>query len=530
MRKFLFLGVLLILTTLLPAEVFDDLAIQDRGRKKPFSSFAHEMSLYLSGKSPLTLTDRTLPPLDFVLELWLDGEDLHHQPVILVDYLPLRQKLGLEPSQKRFSYVTLESCAGLEPLQREAANWTRLHPNEKLSPLLREVNNVVSRLATFRGLTEGNLIKIVPHPSSLSGPWTPLPEVQLEPLRANFKKDRRSIWPQIEALIPTLRTQSPSVYPTPAMLALEATYLKSHPWRWAWIAYALGAVLMAATFHWQRGSGYRVGYALVLLGFLFQIYGFVCRIIISGRPPVTNMYESIVWVAFGTVLIALILEAIYRSRYFVLAAAPVAVAALIFTDLQPAVFDRSIQPLVAVLNNNYWLTIHVLTITLSYGAFALALGLGHVALIQLWRGAKEKDLALLYQYNYRALQVGILLLAAGTILGGVWANYSWGRFWDWDPKETWALIALLTYLVILHGRMAGWWGGFGLAVGSVLCFQSVLMAWYGVNFVLGAGLHSYGFGSGGLPYAATFVAMEFLFVASAVWKFRQLQTKRQALL
>ena len=103
----------------------------------------------------------------------------------------------------------------------------------------------------------------------------------------------------------------------------------------------------------------------------------------------------------------------------------------------------------------------------------------------------------LSNFIYRAMQVGVLLIAAGTILGGVWADYSWGRFWGWDPKEVWALITLLVYLVPLHGRFAGWVSTFGLVVASVVCFLSVIMAWYGVNFVLGVGLHSYGFVEGG---------------------------------
>jgi hypothetical protein len=91
----------------------------------------------------------------------------------------------------------------------------------------------------------------------------------------------------------------------------------------------------------------------------------------------------------------------------------------------------------------------------------------------------------------------VLLLAAGTFLGGWWAAYSWGRFWGWDPKETWALIALVCYVIPLHARYAGWVKDFGLAVSAVVCYAAIVMCWYGVNFVLGAGLHSYGFGGGG---------------------------------
>jgi cytochrome c biogenesis factor len=109
----------------------------------------------------------------------------------------------------------------------------------------------------------------------------------------------------------------------------------------------------------------------------------------------------------------------------------------------------------------------------------------------------------------------------GTMLGGVWASYSWGRFWGWDPKETWALIATLGYLAILHARFTGWIKDFGMAVGALLGYLLVLMAWYGVNFVLGTGLHSYGFGSGGYWYVGGFVAFELAVIAAATLRRRQ---------
>jgi cytochrome c biogenesis factor len=117
----------------------------------------------------------------------------------------------------------------------------------------------------------------------------------------------------------------------------------------------------------------------------------------------------------------------------------------------------------------------------------------------------------------------VLLLAAGTILGGWWAAYSWGRFWGWDPKEVWALIALLGYLAVLHARFAGLIKTFGLIVWSVVSFSGVLMSWYGVNFVLGEGLHAYAFGSGGQPYVFTAVVINLAYVAFvvAVHKARQ---------
>jgi ABC-type transport system involved in cytochrome c biogenesis permease subunit len=211
----------------------------------------------------------------------------------------------------------------------------------------------------------------------------------------------------------------------------------------------------------------------------------------------------------------------YRTPIYLLAALPVTLVALLLVHQMPIAMPSTIDPLVPVLRDNFWLTIHVLTITLSYAAFALAMGFGHILL---WRYARNPSEARadapMHFWLYRVLQLGVLLLAAGTILGGVWANYSWGRFWGWDPKETWALIALLCYITTLHGRLAGWWTQFGLVVASVVCFLAVLMAWYGVNFVLGKGLHSYGFGIGGETYVAAFVIVDLLFVGFAIWRYR----------
>ena len=142
------------------------------------------------------------------------------------------------------------------------------------------------------------------------------------------------------------------------------------------------------------------------------------------------------------------------------------------------------------------------------------------------RGLAMQETALtikpLSNFIYRAMQVGVLLIAAGTILGGVWADYSWGRFWGWDPKEVWALITLLVYLIPLHGRFAGWVNTFGLVVASIVCFLSVIMAWYGVNFVLGVGLHSYGFVEGGSQGVMSMIIAGVLAIPVAGWWRRHL--------
>jgi ABC-type transport system involved in cytochrome c biogenesis permease subunit len=158
-----------------------------------------------------------------------------------------------------------------------------------------------------------------------------------------------------------------------------------------------------------------------------------------------------------------------------------------------------------------------MTITISYSAFFLAFGIGLFGLGYVIRGEDKysDQVRALVMGSYRAIQVGVSFLAPGIILGGVWADYSWGRFWGWDPKETWALIVLLGYVALLHARLVGWVKHFGMLASAVLGFLLVIMAWYGVNFVLGAGLHSYGFGAGGVEYVAAFSVLCLAYVGFA---------------
>jgi ABC-type transport system involved in cytochrome c biogenesis permease subunit len=239
------------------------------------------------------------------------------------------------------------------------------------------------------------------------------------------------------------------------------------------------------------------------------------------------MYETVVWAAYGVIIFAMIFEAIYRSRFVLVAGAVVGVLCLIVADMAPTILDSSLQPLEPVLRSNLWLTVHVLTITLSYSALFLAWGLGNIGLGFLLAGDHESGERVrnFVQAVYRSIQVGVVLLAAGTILGGVWADYSWGRFWGWDPKETWAFIALMGYLAALHGRLVGWVKNVGLLVTAVLAFNLVIMAWYGVNYVLGAGLHSYGFGAGGVQYVGAFVILNMIYVGYVLYVHRARQQK-----
>lgn len=299
-------------------------------------------------------------------------------------------------------------------------------------------------------------------------------------------------------------------------IALESRFNRVQPFRWAWIAMLTASVLLAAAIITGSRAAYGVGMASFVASMGFQGFGFYARVAISGRAPVSNMYESIIFVGAMSAVFALLLEAIDRRKVVALAGALVSTLALVLADQLPLVFDPKISPLVPVLRSNYWLVVHVLTIVSSYAGGAVAWALGNLTLGLIVFGKPGREtIKTLSRLTYRAVQIAVLLLAAGTFLGGWWAAESWGRFWGWDPKEVWALIALVAYVIPLHARYLGWVKDFGLAASAVVCFATIVMSWYGVNYVLGAGLHSYGFGGGGpwWVFLAGLVNLEFVLIA-----------------
>ncbi len=289
-------------------------------------------------------------------------------------------------------------------------------------------------------------------------------------------------------------------YPGETTTALELLLNRVEPFKWAWISMLLAAILFALSMRLESKTMYSIAFVPMLVSLGFQLFAYYGRVSISGRPPVSNMFETVVFVASMGAVFSLVLEYFYRNTVIILAGACIATLGMILADQLPygRGFDAKIDPLVPVLRSNYWLIIHVMTIVASYAAGALAWAIGNISLIMYWFNSDRRDLLkTLANLCYSAIKVAVLLLGVGTLLGGIWAAESWGRFWGWDPKETWALIALVVYLIPLHARYIGWVKDFGLAVASVVCFSAIVMSWYGVNFILGAGLHSYGMGDGG---------------------------------
>jgi len=276
------------------------------------------------------------------------------------------------------------------------------------------------------------------------------------------------------------------------------------------------------------------------LGVLAIIVWLVPRTVLAALlAPVTIVAD---WIRHG---VSKPLAEVYRRRLFAGTGAAVGFLTALVAYQAP-IFNRDIEALQPILRDNFWLTVHVVSITASYGAGALAWGLANISMAYYLFGRYRDPVGVdpsdanredtpsqvsrtgrrppeactrLALFTYRAIQVAVLLLAVGTILGALWADVAWGRFWSFDAKETWSLISILVYMIILHARYIGWSGDFGLAVGAVLGASAILMAWYGVNYVLGSGLHTYGGGVGGQREVFLIVAVNWLFVAAAATRY-----------
>jgi cytochrome c-type biogenesis protein CcsB len=506
------------------------LAIQAGGRVKPLDTFAREGVELLTGGQKFKLKEgQKKDSMEILLSLAFEPQVWQEIPFIEVPDNVLRKDLGLAADRKHFSPGELMKSARLMSLFQEMD--AKLKAQEKLNPYFQGVQRMANQMGFLQELISGRALRLVPptpEQFSTSDAWLGFDKFSDEQklrfalMAAGFTSDKAEIQGKLGEYISKFQevavANNPKLYPPSRDMSLETHFNSLHPFRWAWILSLTAALLLAIGFYGKGKFWYWGGMAAFVGSFLFQIYGFALRCYISGHPPVTNMYESVIWVAFGCMLFGFILESVYRKRIIALGALVFGTIALVIADNVSGAVDDSIHPLEPVLRNNMWLTIHVLTITLGYAAFALSMILGNMGVGQ-WvvfgKESKELPNRQLAFFAYRAVQVGVILLAAGTILGGVWADYSWGRFWGWDPKETWALIALLGYLALIHARFRGMVGPFGFLVGCVAAFLGVVMAWYGVNFVLGAGLHSYGFGSGGVTYVATYCAIQLLFLGAA---------------
>ena len=261
------------------------------------------------------------------------------------------------------------------------------------------------------------------------------------------------------------------------------------------VFYLLGFIFLGISWMIRPTLFRRVAFGSIVLGFLLHTYGIILRMIIMSRPPISTIYETVIFVGFVIVLFSLIIEYLRQDGLGVFLGS-VSGAMLHYVGFGYAADGDTLEMLVAVLNSNFWLATHVTTIILGYGTSLLAGLIGHLYLIEKIRTPKDSvRLKSIYNNMFGVTLIALFFTLFGTILGGIWADQSWGRFWGWDPKENGALLIVLWQLMMVHMRLSGLAKPDKFALGMVLNNIIVIMAWFGVN-LLSIGLHSYGFVSG----------------------------------
>ena len=306
---------------------------------------------------------------------------------------------------------------------------------------------------------------------------------------------------------------------------LEVRFYKGDFFYRALLCFVLSFLLCAGSWLAPKSAWLARGiWATLIGGTGLLVLGIVLRCIIRQRPPVSTLYETILFITAVCVIVAMAIEAMNRDRVAQVVAAFLGAGGMFLSmkyELKEAASAGDTMPsLVAVLDTNFWLATHVTTVTMGYAAGLLASALAHVWLFGTMLGIRSENKAgykSLIKMIYGVTCFGLLFATVGTILGGIWANYSWGRFWGWDPKENGALLIVLWMILTLHARMGGYVRDFGICVLSIVGGTVVAFSWWGVN-LLGVGLHSYGFTSGVWMILNTLYGVETLVVVvSLAW-------------
>jgi len=307
-------------------------------------------------------------------------------------------------------------------------------------------------------------------------------------------------------------------------LGLEVRYYRSGFLGQSQALFVLAFVLVALLWLRPRSKWlYRATAGVVSVATLLLTIVIVMRCMIRGRPPVSTLYETLLFVTAMGAATALVAELINRQRIALSAAAVLGMIGLFVANGYEMLDKRDTMPsLIAVLDTNFWLATHVTAITVGYSAGVLAALLANFYLVARmfnWGRGDDGFLHGLARTIYGVLGFGLIFSVVGTILGGVWANESWGRFWGWDPKENGALLIVLVQLAILHSRMAGMLREFGFCMATAFGGIVIAFSWFGVN-LLGVGLHSYGFTSGINTALTTYYVLQgvLLLLAGLHWQ------------
>jgi ABC-type transport system involved in cytochrome c biogenesis permease subunit len=533
---------------------FGSLPMIDHGRAKPVDSLARTSLQVLSGRPSFTdATGARQPAIRLFLDLATRPEVAAGHRVFRIEHPDLLVTLGLE-AREGFRYALSEFGARLGDLNKQVELAAGLDPAE-LSTYQKKVLELERKLALWRMLVQahaapeglrtalsllngaGAAARQAPAlgvPGGASGEWQTLSEARLRYLQNGSAKDAGTPAEAARALdgvlvayasgdaaafnagvarAGTVLAGADRAHLDDRKVGYEAFYNHFEPCYYAAVLYVGAFVLIAAS--WLRRGALlgRLAFGVILAAFALHAFILVSRIYISGRPPVTNLYSSAIFIGWAGVLLGIGFELVYRTGI-----GNVIASVLGFTTLLVAHFlgtdGDTFAVLQAVLDTQFWLATHVVCITLGYSATYVA---GLLGMLYILRGVLTPSLAPearadLTRMIYGTLAFAILFSFVGTVLGGLWADDSWGRFWGWDPKENGALIIVLWNAMVLHALRGGLVRQRGLAVLAVAGNITVSWSWFGVN-ELGIGLHSYGFTEGVLRTLGLFVAAQLAVVA-----------------
>jgi cytochrome c-type biogenesis protein CcsB len=518
------------------AESFNKLVIQDAGgRMKPAHTFASE----LVRKVSKTVKFKDMEPSQVLLSIIENPRLWFEVPVIYLERgnLKIRELIGVADTATYAALSNFITPMGVYKIKEKVAAAQKKKVQDKFE---KDILKIDKRIGLLYSAIGGGILKIYPIPGDENNTWVSQPETST----ANFKGTdsvfvRQSLPVYIQFLQKAKKSNDYTeankildgikkfqqkfggdVIPTQKEIDLEISYNKIQPFQRLATYYGLASLFLIIFVIWQIFNSkkwintiVKVLIAIVLGLFVFHTLGLVSRWYISGNAPWSNAYESIIYVAWATMLFGLF----FGRKSALTITATTFLTAIILAFAHQNWLDPEIANLQPVLNS-WWLLVHVSIIVASYGPFSLGMILGIFALfLMAFTNEKNKnkmDLNIkeITIINEMAVTVGLIMLTIGNFLGGMWANESWGRYWGWDPKETWALISIMVYAFVLHMRLIpGLRGRYTFNLWSVIAYASIMMTYFGVNFYL-SGLHSYASGDRVITPTSIYYAVGFVTV------------------
>jgi cytochrome c-type biogenesis protein CcsB len=532
------------------AAKFSELVIQDNGRMKPVNTFASELLRKISRKNSYKglNADQVFVSMIEFPRLWMEAPLLS----LKRGNDSIRQIIGVSEEAKHFSLMDLIDENGsnkLSPYIAEASKTANKNQFQK------DFMKAYENFYLLNQVLSGSIFKIFPIPGDDNNRWVSYPELA----EVNYKKADsgfvRNILPYYFETLTESRNSGDylaaeelldgitnfqkkfggNVMLSNAKIKTEIAYNKADIFNRMYKYFAVFGLIMFVFIIFQIFRDGKLINTLIKICkyaiwvfFILMTLGLIARWYVSGHAPWSDAYESIIYVGWATVFFGLALG----KRSYLTIASTAFVAAIILWVAHENWIDPSIANLQPVLDS-YWLMIHVAVIVGSYGPFTLGMILGLTSLLlMLMTNSKnfkkmELNIKELTIITEMALTVGLVMLAIGNFLGGQWANESWGRYWGWDPKETWALIIIMVYAFVLHMRLVpGLRGKWTFNFAAVIAYYSIMMTYFGVNFYL-SGLHSYA--SGDVPITPNFVwySVAFVFILGilAFFKYRKFYNK-----